>query len=63
LGHDRSEFDTSAQIEKNNHQALERNICCMSASIEANATDRYTKKKIYVGKEVKNYVIMVDALH
>ena len=35
----------------------------MSASIEANATDRYTKKKIYVGKEVKNYVIMVDALH
>lgn len=39
----------------------------MSASIETkfvNATDtcRYTKKKVYLGKEVKNYVITVDAL-
>lgn len=60
-----SECNTSAQIEKNNQQALERNICRMSASIETNATDtcRYTKKKVYLGKEVKNYVITVDALH
>ena len=37
----------------------------MSASIEINATDtcRYTKKKVYLGKEVKNYVTTVDALH
>ena len=37
----------------------------MSASIETNATDicRYTKKKVYLGKEFKNYVITVDALH